>query len=146
MKYKAILITLLVPLLVIAQVDDVRIADIETNTTIEADKQASAAAHLSVVVCQKGFSGQIIEGGFTITNSDAFCDLIRLSEVMINASNVQKQMGNHEYAELYMTYYHQALEDANNLVSKTEYSSFIERVTSDLLIPLLLIIGAIILI
>ena len=134
---------LLTSLLALGQLVDNRDIAFDSQTNIEADKSSAPSAHIVAQVCQTGFSGQLVEGGFSVVNADAFCDLIRLSEVMLNASKVQASMGNQTYADLYMEYYHQALKDANSLVSNTEYSSFISRVADSLLVPLLLLAGLI---
>lgn len=119
---------------------------VDSQTNIKTDKASSPPAALIAAVCQSGFSAQAIDGGFTVMNSDAFCDLIRLSEVMHNASLIQAEMGNEEYARIYDGYYRQALLDANELVGRTEYTSLIDRVFSDMLVPLLMIIGVILVI
>jgi hypothetical protein len=126
-------------------VGDNREVVVNSETSINTDKASSPPAALIAAVCQSGFSAQAIEGGFTVMNADAFCDLIRLSEVMLNASKVQAELGNNEYALMYDGYYHQALQDANELVSRTEYTALLDRLFSDMLVPLLIIIGLVLL-
>lgn len=118
------------------------IKSLTTNTTIEADKSSAPAAMVAAQICQEGFSGQIVEGGLSVVNSDQFCDLIRLSDVMLAASRVQQDLGNEEYAKLYMAQYHAALKDANSLIVNTSYSAYIGKVFTDLLVPLLVVIAA----
>lgn len=121
--------------------DGPAIGTLNSSTTLEADKSASTAAMLASTVCMKGISGQIVEGGFSITNADGFCDLVRLSDVMLAASNTHRILGNNAYADLYMEYHHNALEEANSLISKTSFTTYLDRLFGGLVLPILLFAG-----
>jgi hypothetical protein len=129
-------------IVVLGQVEQLNV-DSKTNVTTE--MASGTASMVAAQVCQKGFSGQVIEGGFSITNADGFCDLIRLSDVMFAASEAQRKLGNDKYADMYMGYYHTALDDANNLIQRTSYTTYLDRVFGDLLLPILIIVGLVLL-
>jgi hypothetical protein len=114
-----------------------------TNTSVETDKASAAAPPIAAQICMKGLSGQVVEGGFSISSADAFCDLIKMSDVLLAASEYQRAQGNTHYADLYMSQYHEALRNANDLVTKTQTSAVISRFFSDMVLPLLLVGGLI---
>lgn len=120
--------------------------DVQTETSIVTEKASASAAMVAAQICQKGVSGQIESGGFSINNADGFCDLVRLSDVMLAAAEVHETLGNTAYADKYMKYHHQALEDANSLIVQTKYTTYLEKVFSSILIPLLMVIGLVLII
>jgi len=118
------------------------------NSTTIVDTQAAIppVAPIAAQVCQKGLSGQVESGGFSILDAEGFCDWVRLSDVMLAASNTHRNMGHIEYANLYLGYHHNALEHANALVTKTSYTTYLDRLFRSMLIPLMMIVGLVILI
>ena len=150
-------LTLLITILLAAEIafaqtptqnafDETRILNVDSQTNVKTEGTVAPAAALSIQVCQKGVSGSIESGGFAIENTEGFCDWIRLSDVMLGAYKVQKELGNEEYANLYLGYYYNAMDKANTLITKTEYTTYIDRLFRDMLIPLAMIIGLVILI
>ena len=150
-------LTLLITILLVAEIafgqtpgqnafDETRILNVDSQTNVKTDTAVAPAAALSIQVCQKGASGSIESGGFAIVDSEGFCDWIRLSDVMLGAAKAQRELGNDAYADLYMAQYHNALEQANSLVTKTTYTTYLDRLARNMLIPIAIIVGLVILI
>jgi hypothetical protein len=119
---------------------------VSSTTTVQTESALPPVAPIAAQVCQKGLSGQVESGGFSILDAEGFCDWVRLSDVMLAASLQHKQMGNLQYADMYMGYHHNALENANALVTKTSYTTYLDRLFRAMLIPLMMVIGLVILI
>lgn len=49
-------------------------------SNVQAENAASSAASTFVSYCQRGASAQGFDGGFTVSDNDAFCDRIRLAD------------------------------------------------------------------
>ena len=109
-------------------------------------------------------SGQLEEGGFSVINSDQFCDHIRMADVMRNAYLWELQYGKvecapeasgewivdqyqdtcvNEKAAEYYSQYHENIEDAMDLVSTTKEVGWFDRVAGMLIRPIA-VIGALI--
>lgn len=128
------------------------------------DYAANSAASLFTQVCQNGMSGQGQDFGFSIINSDAFCDNLQLADVMRQAFHWELKYGtvqcaddmshvwvDHQYedhcvSERAIRYYekmHYHLEEAMDLVETTEEVAMFDRFTSFMARPIA-IIGALI--
>jgi hypothetical protein len=138
-----VVLMLILAVPVSAQIDGDKTLNSTTNVNTET---LPPVAPIAAQVCQQGVSGQIESGGFTILDADGFCDWIRLLDVMLAASNVHRQLGNTEYEAIYMGYHHNALEEANSLVTKTSFTTYIDRLFRSILIPVIMIAGLVILI
>ena len=141
---------------------------VEDNSSVmyrnEYDYKVNTAASLFTQVCQNGMSGQGSDFGFSIVNSDAFCDNLQLADVMREAFHWEMQYGtvqcaddmshtwvdnqyeDHCVSERAIRYYekmHYHLEEAMDLVESTEEVALVDRFTSFMARPIA-IIGALI--
>jgi len=127
------------------------------SAIINENYSASSAASVYAGYCQSGGSGQSEDGGFSVVNSDQFCDHIRAAEEMHKAyqrevakcqcvgicseaiASIELQCKDSEQAQYYLEAYHENLHDANQLVQYTQATGLIGRVSGQLAIPAALI-------
>lgn len=120
----------------------------------EVENASASAASVITAACQVGVSGQTRDGGFAITNTDQFCDYLKLAAVHLNAYNVHLEMANkcfqsnetknflchaNERAEKSYERYSYFIDKADSLLTKTSGTAVLERGASQLLKPLGLI-------
>ena len=131
------------------------------------DVAAASAASVFAQQCQTGMSGQLEGGGFSVVNSDAFCDNVRAAQFMLSAYNWELKNGNatcadieygyttpegedtvveslqevciNEQAEEYLESYRYHVDTATDLVRTTEYLSWADRAAGMLTRPAFLI-------
>jgi len=116
---------------------------------------AASAAFTYAGYCQSGGAGQSEEGGFSVVNSDQFCDHIRAAEEMLRAyereistcvvecvgvcsdavASVDQSCADNTRAQYYLDAYHENLQDAHNMVQQTQATGLIGRIAGQLAIP-----------
>ena len=95
--------------------------------------------------CQTGAAAQVAGGGFNVVNSEQFCDYLKLANAMKVAAAYEKELGNLDKSAEYTALYQQALANANDLVTDSKFTGFINRIGGQLVIPSALIAGLILL-
>jgi hypothetical protein len=99
-------------------------------------------------------SGQLENGGFSVTHSDQFCDYLRLAAVMREAyewemrdckcegvcttdiATVELTCNVSAEATEYLALYHENINKANALIDSTDETALAERVSGQLTIPI----------
>lgn len=125
--------------------------------SFKSEHAAASAANVWAGVCQNGGSGQTRDGGFSIVQSDALCDHLKVAAVMWDsyqrelercpvicvgvctkkyASVEQEQVCDNDRTELYLELYHENLMDANDLAQSAEFPATLDRIAGNLIRPL----------
>ena len=141
----------------------------EENTLIyKGDEHAaSSAAAVFAEQCQTGMAGQVMEGGFSVINSDQFCDYIKAANVSMLAYEWEMEYGAavcadpmvddwpaegyadtcmNEKAQEYLNMYHENTDNALALVQRTEAFGWMDRIFGQLVRPLAVVAALILLI
>lgn len=117
--------------------------NIDAGSVYESNYEAAASSAASVFAgyCQSGGSGQLTGGGFSVVNSEQFCDHVRLASIMREAYEYEVAMGNSEgqFATKYYEAYHDNLGDALSLIEGSEFAGMIDRNTGFIIRPAALI-------
>lgn len=131
------------------------------------DVAAASAAAVFAQQCQTGMSGQVEGGGFSVVNSDAFCDNVRAAQFMLAAYQWEMKNGSaecvdieygytspegqdvvvetlqetclNEKAKEYLDSYHYHVEEATDLVRETAALSWLDRAAGMLTRPIALV-------
>ena len=116
---------------------------IDAGSSYESNFEAAASSAASVFAgyCQSGGSGQLTGGGFSVVNSEQFCDHVRLASIMREAYEYEVAMGKgeEEYATKYYEAYHDNLGDALRLIEGSEFAGMIDRNTGFIIRPAALV-------
>ena len=120
----------------------------ETNVTLgetvltshyDTDYPASTPAAVYTQVCQSGASGQVAEGGFAVTQTDAFCQAFEAAIMMKEAHIWEVKQGNMEKAGEFLTKYHENLALAQSYVEADEIPARVDNFFSRLIRPVAVI-------
>ena len=131
------------------------------GNSVTFDRAAASAGAVFAGHCQSGASGQMEAGGFTVVNSEQFCDYIRLAAVMLEA--YEREMRDcrcegicsrsiastdlicteSEKAEMFLDAYYENLHSAHELLQASEVTAIYDRVFGQSIRPLALL-GALI--
>jgi hypothetical protein len=135
-----------------------------TDNSTDYDYAASSAASVFAGYCQSGASAQISGGGFSVVNTDAFCEMIRLKDEMWEdaqrekcsvpicegictdkIATVELRCGEGSNYALYMERYHWASNESFLLIERTKEVALFDRFVGYLMKGLAIVGGAIIL-
>lgn len=120
----------------------------ETNVTLgetvltsnyDTEYPASTSAAVYTQVCQSGASGQVAEGGFAVTQTDAFCQAFEAAIMMKEAHIWEVRQGNMEKAGEFLTKYHENLALAQSYVEADEIPARVDNFFSRLIRPVAVI-------
>lgn len=118
------------------------------------DVAASSAASVFAGYCQSGSSGQLEGGGFSVVQTEQFCNYIRLASVMYQAyerevancgcvgictraeASVVMECQPGENAEKFLDAYYENLWDAQELMQRTEGLALVDRASKQLITPM----------
>ena len=135
--------------------------NVNTSVKYDNDYAVSSPASLFIQACQRGMSGQLESGGFSVAQSDQFCDYLRLAAVMRDAyewemrdckcegvcsteiATVELTCSVSAQAHEYLALYHENLGKANSLIDSTDETAVAERVAGQLTIPIATILALI---
>jgi hypothetical protein len=122
---------------------------------------ANSAASIFAGYCQTGSSGQIDKGGFSVLQTEQFCNYLRLANVMYQAyerelshcscvgvctraeASVRMECAESGQADKFLEAYYENLWDAQSLVQSSEGTAKLDRWSKHLSTPMALI-GALI--
>jgi hypothetical protein len=135
-----------------------------TDNSNNYDEAAHSAASVFAGYCQSGASAQISGGGFSVVNTDAFCEMIRLKDEMWEdaqrekcsvpicegictdkIATVELRCGEGSNYALYMERYHWASNESFLLIERTKEVALFDRFVGYLMKGLAIVGGAIIL-
>lgn len=131
---------------------------IEGDTfTNRSEHTAASAASVFAEQCQTGMSGQLEDGGFSVINSDQFCDYIKAAQLAQTAYLWELDHGSaecsepmadgwvdggysdtcvNEKAQKYLADYRQNVDHALALVDYTEPMGWMDRIAGQLIRPI----------
>ena len=135
---------------------------VSDSSSIKYDNENSAASAASIYAqqCQSGLSGQVMDGGFSVINSDQFCDYINAAQVAMDAyywelnngpvvcsdimsgswvDGAYTDMCMSTKAQEYLDEYHENVDNALMLVQRTEAVGWVDRIAGQLIRPIALI-------
>ena len=132
----------------------------------DAENPVNSAAAVFAQQCQTGLSGQVANGGFSVINSDQFCDYVKAAQLAQAAYHWEMAYGSATcadeasidhgegaYADLcvnekameYLDDYRMNVDHAMALVDYTEATGWIDRVFGQLIRPIAVVAGLILL-
>jgi hypothetical protein len=118
---------------------------------------ANTAATVFAGYCQSGASAQIDKGGFSVVQTEQFCQHLRLANMFYQAyerelrhcscvgvctvaeASVRMECSESGQAAKFLDAYYENIWDANQLVQTTEGTAWVDRVSKQLSTPLALI-------
>lgn len=110
--------------------------DVKNDVTIKWDSAASSAASTFAGACAIGAAGQGFTGGWSIGNSGAICDHLRMVDAYLNLAKISEK---EEDQKRFVAKAISHLESADFVVEKTSDTAFIAKLSTDIAIPVGLI-------
>lgn len=109
----------------------------DVSNSITYDVSSASAASVFSNGCSTGASVQGIKGGFSIGSVNIICRNLMMADAYLNLARYAE---NKEVKSAYMGIAVTYLEDAGYVVKRTSTTGFIAQVTSDLSIPLAILL------
>ena len=123
------------------------------------EQSASSAASVFAGYCSSGASGQLTGGGFSVSNSEQFCDYLRLADIMWQAyqretadcrcegvctfelASVEMICVNGEESQKFLAAYRENIWAAHDLLQTTEATAKVGRIAGQVITPMSLLLA-----